>query len=143
MINLNKALFLTSFFSFLILISSFFFLNDLNAESIDSDSNSITENGTVEKTIKPDDADNQKGLKVFIDPDTGEIIAPSRDEIESLHPSNSGFEADSFDESIVEEAPDGSTTIIFPESFQFSNKATIEEDGNIKSECVREHEQNK
>ena len=143
MINLNKSLFSTSLFSFLILISSSFFLTGLNAESVDSDNNKNTNKGTVEQTTEPDNAGNQKGLKVFIDPDSGEIIAPTRDEIESLQPSNSVIEADPFEETIIEEAPDGSTTIIFPESFQFSNKAKLEEDGNIKTECVREHDHNK
>ena len=89
---------------------------------------------------------NQQGLKVYIDPDTGELISqPEEETPAAVQPNNSVLGG--VDEGVIEQPeeivhPDGSVTVIMPESMQHSTSITIDEDGNKTTECRRNHEHN-
>ena len=108
--------------------------------------------GSQDKSIdkSPQNEINQKipasgkGLKVYIDPDTGELISQP-EEAEIVQPSNSVF--GDTPEEVVEQPeeiinPDGSATVIMPDSMQHSTSITIDKNGKQTTECKREHEHN-
>lgn len=134
---LRNKLFL--FFVFIAFFVSFYF--PAAAEPNKSDDVTGTANKTETGNINPD---NQKGLKVYIDPDTGELVSePLDDEATSIESNNSIFGGS--DEVVVDQPveiihPDGSATIIMPESMQHSTMVKIDENGNQITECNRKHE---
>ena len=106
-----------------------------------AEKNSPGEN--TKKELKNSQA-NQPGLKVYIDPDTGELISqPEEESAATEQPNNSVFGG--VDEGVIEQPeeivhPDGSVTVIMPESMQHSTSITIDENGNKTTECRRNHE---
>lgn len=123
---------------FVFVVTSFAF-NILNAEEVNSKPE-LTDNSNEKEAVQKVPTTKQ-GLKVYIDPDTGELISQPEEEAAVVQPNNSVFGED---EEIVDQPeeiihPDGSATVIMPDSMQHSTKVTIDEHGNHTTECVREH----
>ena len=141
LLRISKVFYKDFMVFFFILFTAFFItLNSLNAEGVDPLSEKApqsNENGLVQKM--PED---QQGLKVYIDPDTGELISQPEEEAAVAQPNNSVFgEGDGVVEQPEEIIhPDGSATVIMPESMQHSTTITIDENGNQTTECNRKYE---
>lgn len=120
--------------------ASFFAFNSSYAEGVNPKSE--TANKSNEKEVIQKTPPIQQGLKVYIDPDTGELISQPEEESQIVQPNNSVFgEGDEIiqkPEEIIH--PDGSATVIMPENFQHSTKIKIDENGKQTTECKREHE---
>ena len=123
------------------IILSFSLIPILNANNTQSENDKNVE--VEENEVINNYPVNQKGLKAFIDPDTGELIPPPEEKTELTQPNNSIIDGSpqGEQEELVEIIhPDGSATIVMPESFQHSNKVKIDESGNKYTECVRDYE---
>jgi hypothetical protein len=123
------------------LLISFSPIHLVNSDETQTDTDK--ELKTEQKQTIINNSANQKGLKVYIDPDTGEKIDPPKNEAELIQPNNSIINNDQQgdQEELVEIIhPDGSATIVMPESFQHSNKVKIDKNGTKVTECVREYE---
>ena len=127
---------------FIILTCCFITFSFASAESeiIEKDAK---ENASQKKVIQ-DNSSNQQGLTVYIDPDTGELISPPEETESLVEPNNAVInnapDNELDDQIVIIENPDGSTTFIYPDSHQFTNKIKIDENGKVVSECKREHE---
>lgn len=123
-----------------VIASASFAFNILNAVEV-NDNQAISDNSETKEMIQKV-PNTQKGLKVYIDPDTGELISQPENGEQIVQPNNSVFgESDEIiqqPEEIIH--PDGSATVIMPENFQHSTKITIDENGKQVTECKREHE---
>lgn len=150
-VRLIKMLIINKLFYFcivlmLITLASMILPPEANSESKNSQTHN--KNGEIQKSGSDNsnekiESDNsaQPDLKVFIDPDTGELLSQEQAIDRGLvEPENSlNFDLGIEDDEIIIDEPDGSTTIIHPESSQFSNKVKIDEKGNLTSECVTNH----
>ncbi len=127
-------------FFFILFTASFITLNSLNAEGVDPIPEKAEDLNNKEE-IQNTTITNQ-GLKVFIDPDTGELISQPEEEAAVVQPNNSVFGDGNGIVQQPEEIihPDGSATVIMPESMQHSTKITIDENGKQTTECNRKYE---
>ena len=117
----------------LIFTFCFFIINPANSEDVSTEPQ-IQEN-----------LQTQQGLKVHVDPDTGELISRpeegvNEDDANVVQPNNVIINNTPHEEAVMIENPDGSKTFYPPDSYVFTNNAKIDENGNIITECGREHE---
>jgi len=128
------------FFLFIFgLIACLLTINSLSAEGTSTETDTNLNNDQKE-VIKQNNS-TQQGLKIYIDPDTGELISQP-EETETIQPNNSVFGDGAEDMHQPKEIihPDGSATVVMPDNFQHSTKVTIDENGKQTTECKREHE---
>jgi len=129
------------FFLFIFgLTTCLFSINSVGAES----NNTETDTGINidQKEVLKQNTSTQQGLKVYIDPDTGELISHPKENAAIVQPNNSVFGEGAGDVQQPEEIvhPDGSATVVMPDSFQHSIKIKIDENGKQTTECRREND---
>lgn len=71
-----------------------------------------------------------KGMQVYLDPETGRPVSPDSDRAVPLPPETAGKEKPAPLELIIN--PDGSGTVVFPDSMMVEEKIEIEPDGTIR-----------
>ena len=125
---------------FFVFVVTLFAFNILNAEEVNSKPE-LTDNSNNKEAVQKVPTTKQ-GLKVYIDPDTGELISQPEEESLTVQPNNSVLGGADV---VVEQPqeiihPDGSATVIMPDSMQHSTKITIDENGKQTTECNRKHE---
>lgn len=117
-------------FTFFTLVVFLFTISYLNESNTSADLTTSSEK-SISISLKKD---NSYKSRAFIDPETGNFIAPDINELEQIPESSIDFGVQ--EELVVEDAPGGGEMVVLPNGFLNLMSVKID-DGKLNAECHR------